>query len=69
MSQALTCGKGQITSFLKKIMVENTVLDELFMISYVLLAMVSLLCPAGNDDIDKALLFPLMDICRIAGKN
>lgn len=54
---------------LKKIVVESTALNGIFKIAYVLLALVALLCPAGNEKIDNALLFPLLETRRIGGKN
>lgn len=70
VAQALTCGEGQITiASLKKTVIESTSPNGVFKIAYVLLALVALLCPVGNEEIDTALLFPLLDTRRIAGKN
>ncbi|KAK9932634.1 hypothetical protein M0R45_019861 [Rubus argutus] len=70
VAQVLTCGEGKIiVTSLKKIVVESTTPNIIFKIAYVLLVLVALLCPAGNEEIDKALLFPLLDTRRIAGKN
>lgn len=70
VAQALTYGEGKITTAsLKKIVIESNAPDGVFKIAYVLLALVALLYPVGNEEIDKALLFPLLDTRKIATKN
>lgn len=54
---------------LREIVIERKEADNLFVMGFILYAMATLLCPVGDEQVESALLFALIDTCYINSQN
>jgi hypothetical protein len=60
---------GLSLTALKRLIMDRANADGMFKVAYAMFSFAALLCPRGNDEVDKSLILALMDYNAISEKN